>query len=84
MRWGNIILQPFNVKNGVQYPRICIYINDLIVRFRNLKVGCQLNCIYLGIWVYADEILLLSPSRSGLHLMTNVWEKFVCLHQLKL
>ena len=88
VRWGNIISQPFNVKNGVRQGAVsspilfCVYINDLIVQLRNLKVGCQLNCVYLGIWVYADDIILLSPSRSGLQLMTNVCEKFASLHQL--
>ena len=70
VRWGNIISKPFNVKNGVRQGAailFCVYINDLIVQLRNLKVGCQLNCIYLGIWVYVDDIILLSPSRSGLH-----------------
>ena len=90
MRWGNIISQPFNVKNGVRQGAVsspilfCVYINDLISQLRNLKVGCQLNCVYLGIWVYADDIILLSPSRSGLQLMTNFCEKFASFHQLKL
>jgi len=52
-------------------------VNDLIIQLRNLKVGCQLNCLYLGIWVYADDIILLSPSRSGLQLMTNVCENLL-------
>ena len=89
VRLGNIISQPFNVKNGkhqgaVSSPILfCVYINDLIIQLGNLKVGCQLNCVYLGIWVYADDIILLSPSRSGLQLMTNVCKKFARLHQLK-
>ena len=88
VRWGNIISQPFNVKNGVRQGAVsspvlfCVYINDLIIQLRNLKVGCQLNCVYLGIWVYADDIIL-SPSRSGLQLMTNVCKKLSSLHQLK-
>ena len=47
------------------------------------KLVVNYNCVYLGIWVYADDIILLSPSRSGLQLITNVCEKFVSLHQLK-
>ena len=70
------------MKNGkrqgaVSSPLLfCVYINDLIIQLGNLKVGCQLNCVYLGIWVYEDDIMLLSPSLSGLQLMTNVCEKF--------
>ena len=43
---------------------------------RNANVGCQLQGIYLGIWVYADDIVLLSPSREGLQVMTNICEQF--------
>ena len=61
----------------------CVIINDLVVQLRNLKVGCQLNFVYLGNWVNTNDIILLSPSGSGLQLMTNVCEKFASLYQLK-
>ena len=71
----------------VQYLRLYCFVFTLMIslfnQLRNLKVGCQLNCVYLGIWVNADDNKLLSPSRSGLQLMTNVCEKFASLHQLK-
>ena len=43
----------------------------------------QLNGIYLGIWVYADDIVLLSPSRAGLQFMTNMCEHYASEHNLK-
>ena len=65
------------------YIVLCLY-NDLIVQLKNLKVGYQLNCLYLGIWVFADDIISLSPSRSGLQLMTYFCEKFASFHQWNL
>jgi len=54
----------------------CININDLIKQLRLSTIGCQIQGIYLGIWVYADDIILLSPSRNGLQEMPNICEEF--------
>ena len=54
----------------------CININDLIKQLRLSTIGCQIQGIYLGIWVYADDIILLSPSRNGLQEMPNIREEF--------
>ena len=37
----------------------------------------------MGIWVYADDIILLAPSRSGLQQMTNICELFADNYNLK-
>ena len=87
---GDYYFTTFEWKNGVRQGAVsspilfCVYINDLIVQLKNLKVGYQLNCLYLGIWVFADDIISLSPSRSGLQLMTYFCEKFASFHQWNL
>ena len=44
------------MKGAVSSPILfCIYINDSIIQG-----------LYLGIWVYDDDIILLFPSRNGL------------------
>ena len=89
VRWGNKVSQSFYVCNGVRQGAVsspilfCVYINNLIVKLRNSTVGCQLNGIYLGIWVYADDIVLLSPSREGLQFMTSLCENYATEHHLK-
>ena len=37
----------------------------------------------MGIWVYADDIILLSPSRTGLQEMVNICENFAIATKLK-
>ena len=37
----------------------------------------------MGIWVYADDIILLAPSRSGLQQMTNICDLFADNYNLK-
>ena len=37
----------------------------------------------MGIWVYADDIILLSPSRTGLQEMVKICENFAIATKLK-
>ena len=37
----------------------------------------------MGIWVYADDIILLSPSRTGLQEMVKISENFAKATKLK-
>ena len=39
-------------------------------------LGCQMQGVYLGIWVYADDIVLLAPSRNALQEMVNSCEQY--------
>ena len=89
VRWGSAISQSFQVKNGVRQGAVsspilfCIYIDKLIKQLRTSTIGCQLNGVYMGLWVYADDIILLAPSRSGLQQMTNICELFADNYNLK-
>ena len=53
-----------------------MYTEDLIKDIRRLGLGCRLHDVFPGIMVYADDVILLSPSRSGLQEMLKVMEKF--------
>ena len=37
----------------------------------------------MGIWVYADDIIMLSPSRTGLQEMVKICENFAIATKLK-
>ena len=60
-----------------------MYINDLIVLLREAGFGCHVGGLFVGCLGYADDILLLSGSRSGLQCMVKIAEKFVHLKNLK-
>ena len=86
VRWGNHLSGTFSVTNGVRQGAavsspilFCVYINKLISQLRRSDIGCQLS----GIWIYADDIVLLSPSRSGLQSMTTICETFAKNMSLK-
>ena len=43
----------------------CKYFDKVIKLLRYSTIGCQIQGVYKGIWVYSDYIILLSPSRTG-------------------
>ena len=57
--------------------------DKLIALLRSSKLGCSIGNLYFGIMVYADDIILLSPSRMGLQAMMDICQEFALAHNLK-
>ena len=70
--WDNSNSFLFNVKNGVKQGAILsptlfsIYIDELFLLLKLSGYGCLINHYYYGAISYADDIVLLCPSREGL------------------
>ena len=60
-----------------------IYIDDLLVLLRQSSLGCRLDKFFYGVLGYADDLLLLSASRSGLQAMVSICERFAKERKLK-
>ena len=79
----------FEVTNGVRQAAVSspilfgIYLDKLICMLRASGLGCTIGKFYLGVMVYADDIILLCPSRMGLQAMMNICQKFALAHNLK-
>ena len=62
----------FAVTNGVRQGAVSsaisfvLYINELLALLKNSGLGCHIHGVFFGALVFADDILLLSASRSGL------------------
>ena len=72
VKWNGSISEAFSILNGVKQGAVlsailfCVYIDDLIKELRRNKDGCWVANRYVGIAVYADDIVLLSPFLDGL------------------
>ena len=76
--WNGETSEDFSIGNGVKQggvlsPRLfCIYIDGLFALLRKKKTGCWFDKQFVGILGYADDLLLLAPSRDALQeMITN-------------
>ena len=89
VRWRSGVSDNFKIKNGVRQGAIlspiifCFYMNDLFGELRRSRSGCFLGSFYAGVHGYADDLLLLCPSRSGLQEMVNISEKYATEHKIQ-
>ena len=89
VQWNGKMSYRFGVKNGVRQGAVSspilfgIYADRLIELLRESRIGCTIGSFYYGVMVYADDIILLSPSRLGLQAMINICQKFASENNLK-
>ena len=80
--WGNITSERFPINNGSGQGRVLsplmwsIYMLPLFRRLRNLGLGCHFDDVYVACLGYADDILLLLPSRMAALLSLDVCEQW--------
>ena len=43
-----------------------VYLDDLILQLRRVKLGCHIGGLWMGACGYADDLVLLAPVRSVL------------------
>ena len=88
VKWENGLSDSFSVTNGVKQGDVlsailfCVYIDDLISQLRRNRTGCWGNGDYVGVIVYADDIVLLSPTLDGLQEMIHTCSTYAKNHNL--
>ena len=82
VKWQNTFSKEFTMTNGVRQGSVlspilfCFYMNNLFREMRGSKSGCYIGSNYAGCFGYADDLLLLSPSRNGLQELLNKAQKY--------
>ena len=60
----------------------CFYMNDLFAEIRKSRAGCYIDDYFAGMFGYADDLLLLCPSRDGLQKMLTIAENYANEHKI--
>ena len=88
VRWGNSLSDPFHVNNGVRQGGILspylfnVHMDDLSQSLTCCKTGCLSGEIMINHLMYADDLVLLSPSATGLRELLRTCEKYSKEHAI--
>ena len=87
--WAGIRSTSFSITNGTRQGSVLsptlfsVYLDDLLKQLRMLGLGCHMGGVWVGAAGYADDLILLAPSRSAMKTMLKTCEEFAEVHNLK-
>ena len=89
VRWGSTCSDDFTVTNGVRQGGILspylfnVYMDELSVQLHKCMTGCCIGEKTINHLMYADDLVLISPSSRGLQGLLDVCSAFGISHDVK-
>lgn len=89
VRWGSTYSEFFTVGNGVRQGGILspllfnVYMDDLSISLNDYRIGCANSGMIINHLMYADDLVVLAPSLSGLQTLIRECEQFGSVHDVK-
>jgi len=80
VKWGDKISGFFKLLSGIRQGGVlspvlfAIFIDILVYKITVSNIGCYMSSVCVSIFLYADDILLISPSITGLQQLVNICE----------
>ena len=70
-------------QGGVLSPILfSLFLDKLLVELRELGIGCHMNGLLTGPFIYTDDITFIAPSCYTLNSMLNVCEEYALSHDI--
>ena len=86
--WENENSFNFLASNGVKQGGVLspilygIYNDLLLTMLKEFGIGCYVGCTFVGALAYADDVVLLCPTKTGLLKMLNICKQFSCKYDV--
>ena len=87
--WDGVRSTSFRITNGTRQGSVLsptlfsVYLDDLLKELKLLGVGCHVGGVWVGAAGYADDLILLAPSRTAMKRMLTVCELYAEKHNLE-
>ena len=81
-RWRESLSKAYAVSSGVKQGGILspmlftVFMNDLLIQLRNNGDGCNINAVFYGAIMFADDLALCAPSRRAMQKMLRLCEEY--------
>ena len=78
VKWNGVMTRAFDIPSGTKQGGIlppdvfALYVHDLIQLLKDSGFGCYIIQVCIACIFFADDIVLLSPSRYGLQKLLNI------------
>ena len=88
VKWNDTSSEAFGVTNGVRQGGILspllfgIYIDELLCKLKKSGFGCRIGHLYVGAMGFADDLILMCPTESGMRKMLKICESYASDHDL--
>ena len=88
VRWNSACSSEFKVTAGVRQGGILspilfnVYVGDMIADLKDSGYGYYIGKTFFGCIMYADDLLLLSPSIAGLQSMLDICSQYGTMHDI--
>jgi hypothetical protein len=89
VRWGrSTCSDTFRIRNGTRQGSVAspafwsVYLDPLFAELRAAGIGCHVGNKYIGVVGYADDLLLLAPSRDAAQRMLATCEAFTATNNI--
>lgn len=80
--WNGSCSRSFDVKNGIKQGGVlspilfCVYVDELLLRLQASKLGCHIGITFVGALAYADDIVLIAPTRFALRKLLGICSEY--------
>ena len=80
----------FSAVNGIKQGGVLspllftVYLDQLILALKELGIYCHLNGMFVGVFIYADDVTLLAPTIMAMNAMLSTCTDFAASHNLLL
>lgn len=87
--WQGCSSSLFHISNGVKPGAVLspnlftVYLDELLKKLKNSGYGCHIGTTYVGALAYADDVVLMAPTKHALTFMLNICSDFSRNYDIK-